>query len=64
MQEIIETINSMGLKEVFFGSSGFSIADESSIKDSDVTKFTIHHKVLSTISAILFIAVNKLTLRG
>lgn len=33
MQEIIKTINLMGIKEVFFGSNGVSIADESSIKD-------------------------------
>lgn len=33
MQEIIEVIKSKNLKEVFFGSNGFSIADEGSIKD-------------------------------
>lgn len=33
MHEILETIKSKSLKEVFFGSSGFSIADEASIKD-------------------------------
>ena len=33
MQEIIEAIKSKNLKEVFFGSNGFSIADEGSIKD-------------------------------
>jgi len=33
VQEIIEAIKSKNLKEVFFGSNGFSIADEGSIKD-------------------------------
>lgn len=33
MHEIIKAIKSKNLKEVFFGSSGFSIADEDSIKD-------------------------------
>lgn len=33
MQEIIDAIKSRGLKEVYFGSNGFSIADVSSIND-------------------------------
>jgi hypothetical protein len=33
VHEIIEAIKSKNLKEVFFGSSGFNIADEASIKD-------------------------------
>jgi hypothetical protein len=33
VQEIIETIKSKNLKEVFFGSNGFRIADEASIND-------------------------------
>ncbi|MCG7562344.1 hypothetical protein [Pseudoalteromonas sp. McH1-42] len=33
MQEIINILKARGVREVFFGSNGFSIADESDIKD-------------------------------
>ena len=41
MHEIIEAIKFKNLKEVFFGSNGFSIADEASIKDLQIG-YSVH----------------------